>query len=226
MQRRESALAVVDEEGCFVGLIPPERLLSVLLSEHDEDVERLSGLVRDNSMAQAASTEPVVRRFRHRVPWLLLGLAGSLLTAWVVGSFEEILRANVVLAFFIPGIVYMADAVGTQTEALVIRGLSVGIPIRQVAGREILTGLSVGAVLSLAFFPVAWFGWGDRRVALAAGLALASACAMATVIAMALPALLHRLGADPAYGSGPIATVLQDLLSLVVFFLIASAIGA
>jgi magnesium transporter len=41
---------------------------------------------------------------------------------------------------------------------------------------------------------------------------------------MALPSLLQRLGRDPAFGSGPLATVVQDLLSLVIYFLVASAI--
>jgi magnesium transporter len=41
---------------------------------------------------------------------------------------------------------------------------------------------------------------------------------------MALPYLLHRLGKDPAYGSGPLATVIQDLISILVYFLISTAI--
>ena len=80
-------------------------------------------------MARTASEEPVVKRFWHRVPWLLVGLLGALLAADIVGAYEQQLQANVMLAFFIPGIVYLADAVGTQTEALVIRGLSVGVSI-------------------------------------------------------------------------------------------------
>jgi magnesium transporter len=47
----------------------------------------------------------VRRRFRHRLPWLLLGLCGALLAADLVGSFEDHLRLNVMLAFFMPGIV-------------------------------------------------------------------------------------------------------------------------
>ena len=54
------------------------------------------------------------RRFRHRLPWLLIGLGGALLAADVVALFETQLRLHVMLAFFIPGIIYLADAVGTQ----------------------------------------------------------------------------------------------------------------
>jgi len=136
VQHGESALAVVDDDGRFIGFLPPDRLLAVLLHEHDEDLARMSGFLRDSSMARTASEEPISRRFWHRVPWLLLGLAGAILAADIVGFFERELQANVMIAFFIPGIVYLADAVGTQTEALIIRGLSVGVPIVSVLRRE------------------------------------------------------------------------------------------
>lgn len=41
VQNEEAALSVVDNEGRFVGIIPPHRLLAVLLSEHEEDLSRL-----------------------------------------------------------------------------------------------------------------------------------------------------------------------------------------
>ena len=118
-------------------------------------------------LARAAAQEPMGRRLWHRVPWLLLGLAGAFLAADVVGLFEAQLRERVVLAFFVPGVVYLADAVGTQTAALVIRGLSLGVPIGRVVGRELLTGLLVGLILAGAFFPVALWRWGQADLALA-----------------------------------------------------------
>lgn len=220
----ESTLAVVDEEGRFLGLVPPARMLSVLLSEHEEDMARIGGFLHDAAAARQASEEPVAKRFIHRLPWLLIGLAGAIVAAAIVGSFEERLRASVTLAFFVPGIVYMADAIGTQTETLVIRGLSVGVSIGQVVRRELVTGALVGATLAIAFLPIAYLGWGDTDVAIAATLALFAASAIATLVAMGLPALLHRLGRDPAYGSGPLATVIQDLLSILIYFLIATAL--
>jgi magnesium transporter len=93
---------------------------------------RLGGFLQDMSSARGASQENVIRRFWHRLPWRLVGLLGALISAHLVGAFEAQLQDNVALAFFIPGIVYLADAVGTQTETLVIRGLSVGVGIGQV----------------------------------------------------------------------------------------------
>jgi len=225
VRRGDSFLAVTEGGGRFMGLVPPERMLAVLLWEHDEDMARLGGFLHDAASARRASREPVLRRLWHRLPWLMVGLAGSLLAAWIMGSFEERLQGTVALAFFIPGIVYMADAVGTQTETLVIRGLSVGVPIGEVVRRELLTGVLVGVALAAAFLPLAWVGW-EADVAVAAALALLAASSTATLVAMTLPWLFTRLGKDPAFGSGPLATVIQDLASILIYFAIAARLVA
>ena len=220
----ESSLAVVDAEGRFLGLVPPTRLLAVLLAEHDEDLARLGGFLASSASARHALDEPVWARLWHRLPWLLIGLVGSALAAVLVKSFEADLQADVRLAFFIPGIVYMADAVGTQTEALVIRGLSVGVRVRRVVGIESLTGLLVGLAMGLVALPAVGMVMGSWALGVTVGLALLAACAVATVIAMALPWAMSAAGRDPAFGSGPLATVLQDLLSLVIYFAVAATV--
>jgi magnesium transporter len=166
----------------------------------------------------------VTRRLWHRLPWLLLGLAGAMFAAGILGAFEQELERQVLLALFVPGVVYMADAVGTQTETLIIRGLSVGVGIGRVARREIITGLLVGLLLAVLVLPVILVIWGNPEVAVSVALALLAACSIATVIAMALPWVFNRLGKDPAFGSGPLATVVQDLLSIVVYLMIAKAL--
>jgi len=223
VQHGESALAVIDNGGRFVGFIPPDLLLAILLQEHDEDLARLGGFLHDSSMARTASEEPVVKRFWHRVPWLLVGLLGALLAADIVGAYEQQLQANVMLAFFIPGIVYLADAVGTQTEALVIRGLSIGVSIGGVVRREVYTGLLVGVTLAAVFFPIGLWRWGDASMVAAVALAILAACTTASAVALTLPWLFNRLGLDPAFGSGPLATVIQDLLSVIIYLAIATA---
>jgi len=219
----DSALAVV-EDGRFVGMVPPRRVVEVLLAEHDEDLARLGGYLASTSSARHATEEPLLPRLGHRLPWLLLGLAGAVAGAGIVAGFEDQLSAHVLLAFFVPGIVYMADAVGTQTETLVIRGLSVGVPVRTIVRRELLTGLVLGAVLGLLFIPVGFLLWSDGAVIIAVAISLLAACSTATLVAMTLPWMLFRSGRDPAFGSGPLATVVQDLLSLVIYFWVAGLI--
>jgi magnesium transporter len=196
----------------------------VLLQEHDEDIARLGGFMRKSSAARLASVEPVRRRFWHRIPWLLVGLAGALLAADIVGWFEARLEEKLILAFFIPGIVYLADAVGTQTETVVVRGLSVGVAISRVVRLELLTGLGIGLTLALVATPIVWWRWADAEVALSVGLSIFAACSIASLVALTLPWLLNRGRFDPAFGSGPLATVIQDLLSVLLYFAIVSAV--
>jgi magnesium transporter len=220
----ESSLAVVDAEGTFKGLVPPPGLLRVMLEQHDEDLARLGGFLSSSRSARHAMDEPIWARLWHRLPWLVLGLLGSAGAALLVRGFETDLASDVRLAYFIPGIVYMADAVGTQTEALVIRGLSVGVPIRRVFWLESFTGLVVGVAIAAMTVPTVWLALGSSELALTVGLSVAAACGVATVVAMSLPWAMSRLGRDPAFGSGPLATVVQDLLSLVIYFAVAAAI--
>jgi magnesium transporter len=220
-QQGGRALAVVDGEGRFKGLVPANEVIAILFEEHEEDMARLGGSLARASAARLASEEAVPKRLWHRLPWLAVGLGGAMLSAAIVASFEEELQKQVLLAFFVPAIVYMADAVGTQTETVVIRGMSLGVPIGRVAVREILTGLIIGAVIAVTFFAFALVVWHDTRVALVVSLALLVSTSTATAVAMSLPYLLARLGLDPAFGSGPLATVIQDLLSIAAYFAIA-----
>jgi magnesium transporter len=220
-RRGGRSVAVVDVDGRFHGLVPPDRLLRVLELEHEEDLARLGGFLSDASTARTASLEPIAQRLWHRLPWLGLGLLGAMASAVIVGAFEEEIREEILLAFFVPAVVYMADAVGTQTETVVIRGMALGVSVRAVFARELATGLVIGALLGAAFFAFALAIWGEADVAAAVGVSLAISCSIASVVAMALPYGLARLGQDPAFGSGPLATVIQDLLSIVAYFAVA-----
>jgi magnesium transporter len=224
LEHGERSLAVVDDDGVFRGLVAPERMLEVLMQEHDEDLRRFSGLLAAGSGARIASEERVARRLLHRLPWLAIGLIGAMVSAWLVGSSEEQLARTVQLAFFLPAIVYMADAVGTQTETLAVRGLSVGVPIRRFVVKEMATGALIGCVVSALFFLFCLVVFDDVSVAVAVSLALFASCGVASVVALLLPWLLNLLHKDPAFGSGPLATVVQDLLSIAIYLALASVI--
>lgn len=218
-----ATIPVVDAAGRFIGVVPPHTLLAVLRHEHVEDLHRLAGVFRETEAAREAIEEPPARRVRHRLPWLLVGLAGSVVAALVVAQFEAILQSNVAIAFFVPGIVYLADAIGTQTEAIAVRGLSIShLRIAQLFAGELRTGLLLGVILGVAAMLGVWVVMHDFRLAVAVGVALATAGAIASIIGLMLPWLFQRIGYDPAYGSGPLGTVAQDVLSLLVYFTLLS----
>ena len=225
VRRNESSVAVVDGDGDFVGLVAPHRMVSALLTEHDEDVARLGGYLASTQRARQAAEERVGRRLWHRLPWLLVGLVGAVFSAAVVGAFEQQLEREVLLAFFLPGVVYMSAAIGTQTQTVLIRGFSVGVSTRQVFRRELASGFVLSALIALVFFPVALIGWGDAAIALGVALALLASSAAATIVAIVLPWAFQRIGSDPAFGSGPLATVIQDIATIGIYFAVAAPIA-
>jgi magnesium transporter len=217
-------MPVVDGAGRLLGAVPARALLAVLYEEHAEDLHRLAGIRREQQRARAAIEEPPVRQARDRLPWLLVGLAGSALATYVMARFESALEARVALAFFVPGIVYLADAVGTQTEAIVVRGLSLGrVPIRRLFAHEVRGGALIGAVFAALVLPAVWLAFGDSRLAWVVATALFAASVAASGLGLLLPWALSRLGTDPAFGSGPLATIVQDVLSLLIYFGLAHA---
>ena len=133
-----SALAVCDRSGRFVGAVPAAALMSILRDEHLEDLHHMAGILGRSEAAQAALTAPPYRRALYRLPWLLVGMAGSALATAMMARFESVLAAHIAVAFFIPAIVYLADAVGTQSEAIAVRGLSLtGADLASAAGRRV-----------------------------------------------------------------------------------------
>jgi magnesium transporter len=224
VRERKTVVAVVDSEGSFLGFIPPMNLLQILHQEHEEDLARLGGYLHTSEQARSSALESVLKRFGHRLPWLLLGLLGAMFSADIIGRFEGVLKRHILIAFFIPAIVYLADAVGTQTETVIVRGLSVGVRLRQVILRELLTGLFIGLAISAVAFPLLLWRWEQTDVALGISLSIFAACSTASATAMVIPWALSRMGLDPAYGSGPLATVIQDVLSILIYFVIATRI--
>ncbi len=214
-----AAVPVTDEGHRFLGVVPPLALLRILRKEHVEDLHRLAGIRRESEHARSALEGPPVRRLHDRLPWLLVGLLGSVLSALVVAGFAAALSAKVAVAYFLPAIVYLADAIGTQTEAIAVRGLLFARrPGRRLVALELRTGLLIGAVLGVLLFPVAFLLTGDGRLAGAIAITVVAAGGVATTVGLAFPLLLSRLGADPAFGSGPVATIVQDILSIAIYF--------
>ena len=219
------AVPVVDRGGRLVGVVPARALMQILRREHVEDLRHMAGIRRETTLARNAIEAPPMRGARDRLPWLLVGLAGSMVATFVMARFEAALQAKIALAFFVPAIVYLADAIGTQTEAIAVRGLSLShVPMRTLVWAEMRTGLLIGLALGALVWPAIAWVFDDRALATAVALSLIAAGTVATTIGLLLPWTLSRLGRDPALGSGPIATIVQDVLSLAIYFVIAAAL--
>ncbi|QSA96184.1 magnesium transporter [Methylococcus sp. EFPC2] len=224
LAHRVPAVPVADGEGILLGAVPAHTVFKILREEHIEDMDRMVGIWSSSEQALSAIEGEPLRRVIARLPWLMVGTVGCMLATGLMAAFEATLRADVAVAFFIPAIVYLADAIGTQSEAIAVRGLSFsGTPITELLKGELKTGFYLGLALAASVFPVIWIAY-NATLAFAVSVALVFASSVATGIGLLLPSILSRLGKDPAYGSGPVATIIQDVLSLLIYLSLVSVL--
>lgn len=219
------AVPVVDENHHFLGAVTSDQILEIL---HEESIEDdlvkagLSGVQENPSEVLLYGT--AWSHFLGRLPWLLLGVGGGIAAVFVVSHFEEVLATHVIIAAFIPAVVYIADAVGSQTQTIFIRALALekGLSFWGYFGREFLVNISIGTVLSFCIFGVMYIFTGSEIVALVLSLSIFITVLLSMASSLFIPYIFQRLRFDPAIASGPLATIIRDLLSLAVYFAIVS----
>lgn len=219
------AVPVVDRDGKLMGVVSGDVILRILHEESNEDIAHLGGFSR-GAMTDDIFKLSIKTSLWHRLPWLIVGLFGGMLTAGIVSGFEDVLARNIILAAFIPLIVYMADAVGTQMEAFIIRDLSVkpALSFKNYFVRQAVIVGIIALIVSFLLFLLSLSWYGDQLVSLVLSIALFAAIVSSLLSGLTIPFLFHRLKLDPANASGPIATIIQDLLSVIVYFAVASII--
>ncbi|MEK7665696.1 MAG: magnesium transporter [Patescibacteria group bacterium] len=158
-----------------------------------------------------------------RTPWLILGLFGGMIATAIVSSYEAELDRILPLAFFIPVMVYMGDAVGTQSEMLFVRELTMGkMRLGLYLFREFIVDVAMGIICATLLYFFALIVLNDATIATTVGVALMIIMSTAGVLATLLSSLLVRFHRDPAIGAGPFTTIVQDIASLLIYFAVAS----
>ncbi|MDO8581345.1 MAG: magnesium transporter [bacterium] len=217
------AIPVVDHDGRFLGVVPSDAILSILHKRHTEEFLRHGGFMQPHVHFLDVMKARFGELFRARVGWLAVGLFGGMLAAWVTNMFEPLLSAELLLAFFIPLVLYLSAAVGGQAGMLFIRSLAVErVSLRRYFWRELCFALVLGILFGILGYVIVWGIWGSTIVAEILGVTLFLGILISTIVALVIPTLLLKLGRDPAVGSGPFATIVQDVLSLTIYFFIAS----
>ncbi len=218
------AIPVVTHENIFLGTVPSDTILNILHHEHIEDVLLSVGVREFKDPARSLIFAPARIHFKKRIFWLILGLAGGIVAAFVVSSFEESLKTYLILAAFIPAIVYMADAVGAQTQTIFIRSLAIEekLNFKKYLCRETRVGLLLALFLGLIMFFFSFFWQRTLFFGLILGLSFFVTIIAAMAIAIFLPWFFLKIKYDPAVASGPLATIIRDILSLLIYFSIAS----
>lgn len=221
------SIPVVDDQDRLLGRITIDDLLDVVEEETTEDIHKMAGLTDEEEVRETA----VFRIVRARIPWLVWGLLGGLISAGVMYKFEASLQQEIVLAYFVPVIMAMAGNIGIQSSTIVVRGLATGeIVTHDLLWRflrEIRIAVLNGLILSTILFIVIYVGW-HRYYERPLILAMLISSALMTIILVAgilgsiIPLALKKLNVDPALATGPFITTSNDIIGLLVYLSIAS----
>ena len=213
------AVPVVNAERVLVGRIAVEEIVDVVDAEAASDTLMLAGT--GEGERRATSTLQVVQR---RLPWLSVTLFGTLISGSVIGWFENVLAQTAILAMFIPAVMAIGGSVGMQVTAVTVRRLaSKGVgrgTIWRVIGRELGAGVLVALVAGLFGGAVAVWWLPTVRHGLVVGTSMTAAVLIASMLGLFIPLGFDRRGVDPAVASGPLLTTLNDILGVLIYFIL------
>ncbi len=215
------AIPVTTDDRVLVGTISGDQVLDIIVREADEDIEMLLASGKSIDFR----TKPFVAA-RRRLPWLILLLFIGLVSGSIISKFEETLNAVVALAFFMPMIAGMTGNTGTQSLAVVVRGLAAEEmtwkKALKLVMREVFVGLVIGVTCGLLIAIIAFFWQGSMVLGFVVGVSLLATLIIGTIAGTIIPLVLNKFNVDPAVASGPLITTLNDILSLLIYFGIAT----
>jgi magnesium transporter len=214
------AIPVINKKGIMVGIITVDDIIDVLEEEVTEDIHKMVGSTEfyEDKIIKTSS----IKRAKARLPWLLIAMAGQMISGSVIEFHSGILETVVALAFFIPVIMDMGGNVGTQSSAITVRGLATGQLRLDELWRNIWAetkvGFLIGSMVGLLIYVVAYFWQNDYILALTIGLSLCITVIAATTMGTLLPLIFTWIDIDPAIAAGPFITTAVDVGSLMIYF--------
>ncbi|MFQ3710886.1 magnesium transporter [Staphylococcus equorum] len=219
------AMPVVDYQDHLLGIITIDDILDVMDEEASEDYSRLAG-VSDVD----ATNDSIIKTARKRLPWLIILTFLGMITATILGSFEDTLSQVALLAAFIPIISGMSGNSGTQSLAVSVRNISTGEIYEQskfkVALRETGSGFLSGLICSILLFLIIMILYGQPILAVIVGASLTIAMTVGTLVGSMIPLVMDKLKIDPAVASGPFITTINDIVSMLIYFGLATSFMA
>ncbi len=217
------SIPVINKEGLLLGRILVDDIVDVLEEEASEDILKIAGTDEEELLF----THTTFRIAGFRLPWLISSLAGGLITGTLIWSFKVTLKEVISLAVFIPVIMGMGGNVGTQSSAIVVRGLATGrINISnfiKLLVKEIRVGLLMGAICGLVAGLIAKIWHANSGLGIVVGLSMFLAIFVAAILGSMIPMVFHRIKIDPAIAAGPIVLAINDIIGLLIFFGLATS---
>jgi len=223
LEKNLKAIPVIDDDGFLLGVIPNDIILKILYDESMENLLHLGGVFHNAPHETNIFSFSLLKSLKTRLPWLIVGLFGGLFSAFVVYSFEGVLNKNIILASFIPLVVYMSAAVGSQMQAFIIRDLALNHNLNffKYLIRHTRVVFFIALIISFLLSLLVNFIYSEYLVGIVLAVSLFFAIMTSIITGLIIPFIFYKLKLDPATASGPIATIIQDILSVLVYLLIA-----
>jgi len=220
------AVPVLDVDNHILGIVTVDDVVDVIREEATEDFLQMAGVGKDREILLKSSWDNA----KSRLPWLFASLIGGITAALIIGIFEEMLETWLILAAFIPVIIGMGGNIGTQSSTIVVRGLATGrIDVANtlsVMFKEIQVGILLGIFYGLLLGLVAYFKFiaSTPMIGAVVGISICASMLIATSIGTFVPLFLKRMDVDPAIATGPFVTTSIDILGVLLYFMIATAL--
>jgi magnesium transporter len=212
------SMPVVNVQGHLVGRITIDDVVDVISEQAEEERQIMSGITEN-----VEEDDSIWLNTRARLPWLLIGILGGLLSARFMGFFEAELARVTAIAFFVPLIQATGGNVGIQSSSLVVQSLANPSFVDEGLWQRLLKVFSValinGFFLSAIVYGVTWIVFGSGILNLVVSIALFCVVLFASFIGTITPLILNRFGFNPALASGPFITTTNDLLGIAIYFL-------
>lgn len=217
------AIPVVDASNHLMGAVTVDDVLDVIEEEATEDIYKMAG-----SSAEEEESESILHVARYRLPWLLVCLAGTQLSSFVLVLASKQVNLYQQMSVFTAAIMAMAGNTSLQSSTTTVRRLALDtLPrtrfLRHIM-REIVVALLMGVVCGSFASLLALLFHNSPLIGLALGPAMAIGMSAASLLGTAMPLVLDLVGVDPAVASGPLVSTINDSLALAVYFSVATAV--
>ena len=208
---------VVDETGRLLGRITVDDILDVITEIADEERQLMSGISED-----VEEDDSIWMLTRARLPWLIIGVVGGLLSAEFMGIFEKDIQKGAWIALFLPLIQATGGNVGIQSSSIVVQSLANPSVFEDKLFRRLLKVFAV-ALLNALFLALIVYGatFLMNFTVLQSSIvsfSLFSVVVLASLVGTVTPLILDKIGFNPALASGPFITTLNDILGLGIYF--------
>lgn len=206
---------VVDDENHFIGVIPSEILIDIILQEASEDVHKMAAV----QMKYPYFESSILRLYWGRAYILVALLALESFSGTILHAYEATLGG--ILISFIPMLISAGGNTSSQTSAVVIQSMATGevsfLNMFKFLRREFILAIMLAATLGITSFIRVYITSGLLWHSLAVSISLAFIVLLASALGSCTPILLRRLNLDPAFSAGPFLATIMDIVGLLLF---------